>query len=871
MGCAPQGPRSKAGCGVRPGPNSPVRPQGSLEGAWFRAGSRATTIRTHGRARTGGRTARTTYVQTQKSKHRSGLYVESNMKVLYVSHTSLVSGAEGALLDLLEALPEDVAPVVACPPGPLADVLIARSVTVKRLPEFSASFRLDARGTSHAAVELLIAGQSLRKIVRATRPDLVHANSLRAGLVAGAALLPQSVPVIVHCHDVVPSSTAAALVTAALKRTSTTILTISQSVARSLADQGLGGRTQVVYNPLDTERFDPMIRSQAQARVELGFEPHQQLLGVIAQITPWKGHELAIRVTATLRERFPIIKLLIVGEAKFINNATRFDNVAYFDSLKRLVDELGLADSVEFCGERPDADVVIRALDVALTPSWNEPFGRSVIEAMALGTPVVVTNVGGPPEYVTDGVDGILLPPNDVPAWTDAIKDLLDDPGRRADMGHRASVTVRTRFDRDRYAKTIVGVYATVLEESVVPRTGNDRSRELARRGRFESKRLRILFVEHSSIVGGAEHSLLELMKAIRDEHEVFLACPEGPLAEVVRSQGFPVLPIPDSQLTFKLSVWGTPLALASAIRARRALHRTIRRVSPDVVHANTLRAGLLAWSRHRTPAVVTHCRDLLPPSRASALVSRAILSGSSQVIAVSEASAARLAGPDWKVRNVSVVDNPVDISRFDPTKCTSEEARRAIGVTGSPILALIAQITPWKGHLRAVRILEHIRNRHPAAELVIVGEAKFVTRSTSYDNRAYERELRHMVADLGLDDAVHFLGERDDIFRVLAGTDVLLVPSTEEPFGRTVIEAMAMGVPVIATDAGGPAEIIREGVDGLVLPPDATGRWAEAASSLAQRARSSDSRDYAVERFNPRRHGDAVVATYRQIWARRR
>ena len=156
----------------------------------------------------------------RRPSSRSGLYVESTMKVLYVSHTSLVSGAEGALLDLLEALPEDVSPVVACPPGPLADVLIARNVTVKRLPEFSASFRLDARGTPHAAVELLIAGQALRRIVRATRPDLVHANSLRAGLVAGAALIPRSIPVIVHCHDALPPSKAAALVTALLKRTS---------------------------------------------------------------------------------------------------------------------------------------------------------------------------------------------------------------------------------------------------------------------------------------------------------------------------------------------------------------------------------------------------------------------------------------------------------------------------------------------------------------------------------------------------------------------------------------------------------------------------------------------------------------------------
>lgn len=192
------------------------------------------------------------------------------------------------------------------------------------------------------------------------------------------------------------------------------------------------------------------------------------------------------------------------------------------------------------------------------------------------------------------------------------------------------------------------------------------------------------------------------------------------------------------------------------------------------------------------------------------------------------------------------------------------------MAVTGSPILGLIAQITPWKGQLRAVRVLAQLRRLHPGAELVIIGEAKFITESTSFDNRAYERELRRTVTELGLDDAVHFLGERDDIFRVLAGVDILLVPSTEEPFGRTVIEAMAMGVPVIATDAGGPAEIIRDGVDGLVLPPDATDRWVEAANLLSERGRSAESRDYAAQRFSPQRHADAVVSTYRQIWARR-
>jgi L-malate glycosyltransferase len=794
------------------------------------------------------------------------------MKVLYVSHTSLVSGAERALLDLIAALPDFVSPTVACPPGPLADLLQRMKIEVADLPEISGGLRLHPAQTPQTVSELVIAARAFNRILKRTGADVVHANSLRAGLVATCALTARHAPLVLHSHDALPATRSAELARAALRPVPDTVITISEYAARSFTGDRFAGRVHVLYNPLDTDRFDPSVESRAAARVRLGLPPDAQLLGLVAQITPWKGHQTAVRILARLRDRFPKLRLLIVGEAKFTRRATRFDNLSYLASLHRLVAELGLEERVEFWGERDDVETIFRALDVALTPSSEEPFGRSVIEAMAVGTPVVATNVGGPPEFIDDGIDGFVLPPDDVPRWADVIAGLLDGSMRSEEIGRRGSQKVRLLFDRDEYAEKVVRVYEDALRDTAAGRPRPTRAR--SRRVRTAPPRtpartrMRILFVEHSSIKGGGQHSLLELMQSLKGQHDAELVCPPGPLAEAARAGGFPVHVIPDSQLTFRLSVAGTARELTRALGARRAVHRHVERLRPDIVHANSLRAGLLVVGL-RSDRIVVHCRDLLPPGPVAHVVRGAVLSGGSEVVAVSRAAAARLAGPQWADRSVTVVDNPVDTDRFDPDRWPADAARDALGITGRPVLGLIAQITPWKGHTRAVRILARLREHHPEAHLLIAGETKFVTPSTRFDNRAYDLELRSLVSELGLTDAVHFLGEREDVERIMAALDVLLVPSTEEPFGRTVIEAMAMGVPVIGTDAGGPAELLRAGHDGVTLPPDDTDAWANAAASLARRGRRSESREYAIERFSSTRHSAAIVSVYERVLTR--
>ncbi len=155
--------------------------------------------------------------------------------------------------------------------------------------------------------------------------------------------------------------------------------------------------------------------------------------------------------------------LLLIGSAKFVASATRFDNDAYVAGLHAQVADAGLQERVSFLGEREDVPALVRALDVLLLPSEEEPFGRALMEAMALGVPVLATDVGGPAEIVEDGREGYLLPPHEPAAWAQAIRRLAASPERAAEMGLAGRRRVEGEFTIDRHVARMLAVYERAL------------------------------------------------------------------------------------------------------------------------------------------------------------------------------------------------------------------------------------------------------------------------------------------------------------------------------------------------------------------------------------------------------------------------
>jgi glycosyltransferase involved in cell wall biosynthesis len=348
------------------------------------------------------------------------------MKVLYTNHTGSVSGSERSLLTLLACLPPDVHARVATPAGPLADAVRELGIPVSEITATAGSLRLHPVQTPRALTEIGIAAVQVQRAARRHGAQVVHANSIRAGIELGLARVGPAAR-IVAIRDCLPPGAVTTATMRLIARTATVVVANSEYTAGTVLAAAPEARLEVIYPAIDINRFDPSRIDRAAARTRLGVAGRRSvLLGMVAQLSPWKGQETAIEALRLLRRQDVDAHLLLIGSAKFVARSTRYDNQAYVEALRRRVTAAGLEDKVSWMGERDDVPELLRAIDVLLLPSREEPFGRALLEAMALEVPVLATNVGGPPELVRDGREGYLLPPDEPAAWAEAVRRVMD-------------------------------------------------------------------------------------------------------------------------------------------------------------------------------------------------------------------------------------------------------------------------------------------------------------------------------------------------------------------------------------------------------------------------------------------------------------
>jgi glycosyltransferase involved in cell wall biosynthesis len=388
------------------------------------------------------------------------------LNVLFLNHTSEVSGAERSLLDLLAALPASVRATAASPPGQLQTAIADLGIPTSTITGTAGSLRLHPLHTPRALAEMAFAARQLRGIARRQGAQLVHANSIRAGIIAGLAHLPRAATVV-HVRDCLPPGPPATATMRLIAATATTVVANSRYTADCVRASAPRARPRVVYNAVDLERWSPARVDRGAARASLGAPGERGLLlGVVAQLTPWKGQDTAIEALKLLRDDGVDAQLLLIGSIRFRDRATRFDNGAYVRRLRELVSAAQLEDRVCWLGEREDVPALMGALDVLLLPSWEEPFGRASIEAMAMGVPVIATEVGGPPEIIENGREGLLLPPRIPSAWARAIGTLAGDSTLRAKMGRAGRERVQQAFTIDHHVSAMIDLYSDTLAAS---------------------------------------------------------------------------------------------------------------------------------------------------------------------------------------------------------------------------------------------------------------------------------------------------------------------------------------------------------------------------------------------------------------------
>jgi len=193
-------------------------------------------------------------------------------------------------------------------------------------------------------------------------------------------------------------------------------------------------------------------------RSELGIAQEALLTGMIGRFNPRKGIEVLVDAAARLADRHPQVEFLLVGEA------TGEHELRYITRLRDRILALGLWNRFHIVGARSDVPALMSALDVLVLSSFEEGFGRVIIEAMARSRPVVATDQGGPREIVEDGLTGRLVPPGDAIALACALDQLCCDPELRRRMGEAGRLRVVERFALPQHVRRVTEVYDQLLD-----------------------------------------------------------------------------------------------------------------------------------------------------------------------------------------------------------------------------------------------------------------------------------------------------------------------------------------------------------------------------------------------------------------------
>ena len=291
----------------------------------------------------------------------------------------------------------------------------------------------------------LAAIAALRRLIRAHDVGLVHTHSSVDAWVAGLAARSLAIPVVRSRHVTIPIPRRRALV----YRLADRVITSGEAVAAIVRGAGVPADRVVAIGPgLDTARFHPNV-SGAGVRAELGLRG--PAVGLVANIRGSKGHAYFLEAARVVLAERPDARFLIVG-----------DGIG-FDDVQRRVKEMGLEPRVVMTGFRRDVPEIMAALDVLVLPSLkSEAMSQVIPQALAVGTPVVGTTVGGTPELVRDGETGRLVPPADAAALAGAILDFLRDPERARALARRGQALVLTQHSMDAAMARTLAVYDAV-------------------------------------------------------------------------------------------------------------------------------------------------------------------------------------------------------------------------------------------------------------------------------------------------------------------------------------------------------------------------------------------------------------------------
>jgi glycosyltransferase involved in cell wall biosynthesis len=306
---------------------------------------------------------------------------------------------------------------------------------------------------------------SLFRNLQRSKPHIAHTHTSKAGLLGRLAAWLARVPVIVHTphghvfygHFGRLQSRLFLLLERLLGRITHHQIALTSEEAKDYIALRVSNpeSTSVVHSGVGLNRFQQGKKGRHRIRKELGIPRDALVVGFVGWLIAIKGVGFLVQAMAGLREEHPGCLLVLVGKGD-----EKGDEEV---KLKRQVESLGLGDKVLFLGWRADVAQIMSCFDLFVLPSLNEGMGRVLVEAMAAGLPIVASRVGGIPDLVKEGKNGLLVPPADAAALERAISNLLQDEARRKRMGDAGKRMCRP-YSTEAMVGQIDNLYSQLLE-----------------------------------------------------------------------------------------------------------------------------------------------------------------------------------------------------------------------------------------------------------------------------------------------------------------------------------------------------------------------------------------------------------------------
>lgn len=620
-------------------------------------------------------------------------------------------------------------------------------------------------------------------------------------------------------------------------------IAISRRVKQELMDSfGLPEeRIDLIYRGVDSDQFSPAhrLRVRAELRARLGIPPAHAAAIFVGNTFRRKGLGVLLRAMNLIRphER---PHLIVVGATT--------DGDLSLSAAKKQAWDLGISPWCHFTGRADRVEEMYAAADFLAFPTWYEPFGQVITEAMASELPVICSRIAGAAELITEGREGLLIAhPQDPGEIAARMRALAADPTLRERLGQAGRrLAVEQTWDRE--AALHMDCYRRVFaqrqrgEAGAVSRAFPTPTPvlSLAHRPR-KTDRLRIAqvtFACHRR--GGVERVVYELSRRLGRDHDVHIFAGSCELeAEGVTFHPLPVIPWP----------W-VANHLGFFLGGRRALRREqVRGGEFEIVHVQ----GIPVWfdadvaTAHSVHCVGTDAQSALLPAwkRACRYAKTAdpLMRGMTaynfrpahchRVIAISErvkrdVAAAFGMPPD----HIEVVHNGVDLETFSPARREKTRAavRSRIGLAPEATVALFVGNEFQRKGLDV--LLKALARLNPSIRpfLLVVGDP--------HDPILTLAHCRQLAAELGIAPWTRFVGATAEVEDYFAASDFLVLPTVYEPFGLVILEALAAGLPAVFSRLAGASEIVRDGREALLIDhPTDPGEVAARMQPLAESA----------------------------------